>query len=174
MARAALPRIGALEKLPVVYVLMAIHAFGENQLLFEIAIGMACGAIYRLMFSFQGEFSLGMVETLIDLLQRNSLPSHGTVAGFTPLREAAVMRVLVAFGTLIEGNADVPWLAVRSICVTLGALHLRVEPGQWISRFGVIELSDIDLLPVNKVVAGSAVLSEAALVLILMTRNACG
>ena len=45
------------------------------------------------------------------------------------LRESAVMRILVAVGTLIKWNADVLRLSVGSVGVALGALHLQVQPG---------------------------------------------
>lgn len=44
------------------------------------------------------------------------------------LRETAVMRILMAVGTLIERNAYVLRLSVGSIGVALGALHLQVQP----------------------------------------------
>ena len=56
--------------------------------------------------------------------------------------------------------------------MALGALHLRVQTGERISSFRVIELSDIDLLPVNEVVAGDTVLPKASFVLILMAIDA--
>jgi hypothetical protein len=44
------------------------------------------------------------------------------------LREAAVMRILMAVGTLIECDAYVLRLSVSPIGVALGALHLHVQP----------------------------------------------
>lgn len=133
---------------------------------------MARGTIDRLMFPFQREFGLGVVEALIHRLQRNFLPAARAVARLAGLREAAVVRVLMAVGTLVEWDANIPWLAIRSIRVALGALHLRVQTGKRISSFRVIELSDIDLLPVNEVVAGDTVLPKASFVLILMAIDA--
>lgn len=78
------------------------------------------------MFPFERELGLRVIKALIHCLQRNFLPAGGAVAGFTALRETAVVRVLVALGTLIERNADVPRFAIGSIRVALGALHLRV------------------------------------------------
>ena len=84
------------------------------------------------------------------------------------------MRILMALGTLIERNAYVLRLSVWPIGVALGALHLQVQPGQRVARLGVIELTHVDRLPIDEVVAGSAILAQPPLVLILVASDASG
>lgn len=93
------------------------------------------------------------------------------MAGLASLRETAAMRVFMTIGTLIEGNANILGLAVSSIAMALGALHLRMRSGQRIASLGVVELADADRLPVHEVVTGLAILAETALVLVLVARN---
>jgi len=52
------------------------------------------------------------------------------VAGLAALREAAVMRILVAVRALVERDANVLRLTIRTVNVALGALHLRMKSGQ--------------------------------------------
>ena len=113
-----------------------------------------------------------MVESLIHALQRNLFPAARVVAGLAILRETATMRILVAIGTLIERNAHILWLAVGAVDVALGALYLRVQPSQRITGLGVIELPNVDGLPVHKVVTALTIRSEPSLVLILVARDA--
>lgn len=85
-----------------------------------------------------------------------------------------MMRVLVAVGALIKGNAGILWLAVGSVRMALGALHLGVQTGQRIARFGMVELPDVERLPVLIVVALQAVRTQPAFVLILVAGHARG
>ena len=96
------------------------------------------------------------------------------MTGLAPLRERAVMRILMAVRTLMEWNAYVLRLAVCPVRVALGALHLQVQPGQWVACLGVIELAYVDLLPIDEVVARKTILAKASLVLILMAGGAGG
>lgn len=88
------------------------------------------------------------------------------------MREAAAVRVLVAIGAEVKGNANILRLAVRAVGVALGALHLCVQTGQRISGLAVIELGGINLLPVHEVMARLAVWTQPPLVEILVARNA--
>ena len=156
---------------------MAIHALLEYKGFLEISIGVALRAIDTGVFAFQRELGLGMIEALVDGLERNLFPSAGAVARLAALREAPMVRVFVTIGTLIEGNANVLRFAVHSIHVALSALHLGVQAGQRIAGLRVIEigltgLADIDRLPVHEIVALQATWAEAALVLILVAADA--
>ena len=115
-----------------------------------------------------------MIKALVHTLQRNLLPTDSAVAGLARLREAAVVRILVAIDALFERNARILGLAVGSVGVALGALYLRMEAGKRITGLTVIELPDTDLLPVFEVVAGDTVLPEPALVEVLMAVHAPG
>ena len=180
VAGSALPAVRTLGKLPVVrIVLVAVHALLEHERLFEIAAGVALGAIDAGVLAFQRVFGLGVVEAFVDRLQRNLLPPVRAVARLAALWEAAVMRVPMTVGALVERNAHVLWLAVCSIRVALGALHLGMQAGQGIARLGVIELglaglADIDGLPVHEIVALQAVWTEASLVLVFVATDATG
>jgi len=158
MARSALSAIRALGKLALVRIrLMAVHTLGENQRLLEITIGMAFRAINTDVFAFQRKFRFGMIEALVHRRQRNFLPTTGVMAGLASLRKAAAVRVLVTISALIKRDTHILRLAIRPIDVALGALHLSVHAGQGIPGFVVIELRDINRLPVRKVMTGLAI-----------------
>lgn len=157
MTRRALATIRAFGKLTIVRIgLMAIRALGKGQWLLEVAASMALSAIDGSMLTFKGKFGFGVIKALAHLLQRNLLPAIGAVAGLAALREAAMMRILVAVRTLVEWKADILRLAIRSVGMALCALHLRMQPSQRISRLRVIKLADADRFPVLKVVTGLA------------------
>lgn len=93
------------------------------------------------------------------------------MAGLATLfHETGAMRIAVAVRTLAERQADVARLVVRSRSMALLASHLRMQPGQRVSRLRVIELL-YRLLPVVVVVALKAIGTEPVLVWILMARN---
>ena len=56
--------------------------------------------------------------------------------------------------------------------MALRALHLSVQSGQGIAGFAVIELADIDLLPVDKVVTRLAGRTEPPFMKVFVARNA--
>jgi len=85
-----------------------------------------------------------------------------------------VVRVFVAIGTLVEGDASVLRLAVRSVGVALGALHFFMQPGQGIARLRVIELTDINLLPVDEVVTRLTIRTKMSFVLVFVAGRAGG
>ena len=78
--------------------LVTIHALLEYQRFFKVSVGVALGAIHGLVLAFEGKLGLGVVEALIDSGERNLLPSVCRVARLAALREASVMRVLMAVG----------------------------------------------------------------------------
>lgn len=178
MAGGALSAVGALRELPIVRIgLVAVHALLERKRLFEVSVGVALGTIHANVLAFQRELGLGVVEALIDCLKRNLLPPARVVAGLAALREAAMMRVFVTIGALVERNAHVLRLAVRPVGVALGALYLGMQASQRIAGLRVVKLrltglADIDRLPVHKTVALQAIRTQAAFVLILVAGNA--
>lgn len=78
----------------------------------------------------------------------------------------------MAIGAGIEGQTGVARLVVSTWCVTLGARHLRVQTGEGIASFVVVELRGI--FPIFEVVALLAVRSQPATVLIFMAVYAIG
>ena len=163
-----------LDELPVMSILVAIRALLEWDLLLEIAVGVALGAIDSEVLALEGVLGLGVVESLVHGLQVDPLPSAGIVAGVATLRETAVVRILVTIGALAEWNANVFRLAIGTVGVTLGALHLRMQSGEGITGFGVVELAHVDGFPVDEVVAGLARRAQTALVEIFVTGRAGG
>ncbi len=175
VTRRALSLIRALGKLAFVWIrLVAVDALGENQRLLEVAVRMALGAIHTRVLPLQRELRFRVIKMLVHCMQRNLLPAARVVTGLATLREAAVMRILMAVGTLVEWNANVLRLAVCPIRVALGALHLQVEPSQRVACLGVIELAHVDRLPIHEVVARSTILAQPSLVLILVASHAGG
>jgi hypothetical protein len=97
MARSALSPVGPFGELTTMRIgLVAIYALLECHGLFEISTGVTLGAIDTGMFPFQRELRFGVVEALVDCLQRNPLPSTCVVTRLAALGETAVMWVLVA------------------------------------------------------------------------------
>ena len=88
------------------------------------------------------------------------------------MREAAVMGILVAIGALAEWNANVLRLAIGTVGVALGALHLRMQSGEGITGFGVVELAHVDGFPLDEVVAGLAVRAQTSLMEIFVAGRA--
>lgn len=80
----------------------------------------------------------------------------------------------MAIGALAERNTHVLRLAVGSVRVALGALHLGMQAGQCIARLRVIELRCADRFPVLEIVALLAGRTKSTFVLIFMTANASG
>lgn len=175
VTRSALPAARTFRELPFVRIgSVAVHTLLEYERLLEVPIRVAPRAIDAGMFSLQRIFSFRMVEFLIDGGHRYFLPAARVVAGLASLREAASMRILMAIRTQIKRNARVPRLIVWPRRVTLAALHLRVQPGQRISRLRVIELPHIDCLPVVEVVALLARRAQTPFVRVLMASPAGG
>ena len=174
VAGRAFTAILTLDELPIMSILVAIRALLERDLLLEIAVGVALGAIDGGVLALERVLGLGVVESLVDGLQADPLPSAGIVAGVATLREAAVVRILVAIGALAEWNANVFRLAIGTVGVALGALHFRMQSGERITGFGVVELAHVDGFPVDEVVAGLAGRAQTALVEIFVTGRAGG
>ena len=163
-------------KLSVVRIgLVAVRALAENQMLLEVAVGVALFAADGRVLAFQRVLGFRVIEILAERLLRDSLPTRSAMAGGTCLGEAAVVRVLVAIGTQAERNACIPRLAIRSVGVALDALHLGVETGQRIARLRVIEfVANLKRLPVFVIVTLQTVRAQAAFVIILVARDAGG
>ena len=170
----ALSLVRTFGKLAFVCILVAVHALGEYQRLLKVAIGVALGAVHTGVLSLERKLRFGVIKALIDRLQRNLLPAAGVMTGLASLRKAAVMRILMTLRTLIEWNAYILRLAVRPVGVALGALHLQVQSRQRVACLGMIELADVDRLPIDEVVARKTILAKAALVLILVAGDAGG
>ncbi len=153
VAGRALTAIGSFGELAVMRVLMAVGALLKGEWFFEIAIRVTLSAIHGSVPALERILRLRVVKALIDVLERDLLPSGCAMARRASLREAAVVRIFVAVGAKVERNSDVLRFSLRTVGMALGALHLRVLPRQWIAGLAVIELADVNLLPVDEVVA---------------------
>ena len=168
----ALTAIRTLGELSIVCVFVTVGTFGERNLFLEISVGVALGALDPCVLSLEWIFRLRVIEALIHVLEGNLLPAGRGVAGRTGLREAAVMRIRVTIRAQVEGNANILRFSIRTVGMALRALHLGVQSGQGIASFAVIELPDIDLLPVDEVVAGLARGTEPPFMKVFVAGNA--
>ena len=171
VARRALASIRTLGELTSVRIrLVTIHALLKRKRFLEIPTFVTSLALHRLVLAQQGILRLRMIETFINGLGRNLLPSRRVVASLASLRKAAMVRITVAIGTLPERDSRIPRLIVRSRCMALCAGHLSVQSGEWILGLCVIELpgSHCDGFPVVVVMALQAIGAQPSLVLILM------
>jgi hypothetical protein len=78
----------------------------------------------------------------------------------------------MAIGALRERQSCISRLAVAAGGMALFTLHLRVQAGQRIPRFGVIKLGRVDCLPVVEVMTLLATRTQPSLVRILMASSA--
>ena len=90
------------------------------------------------------------------------------------MREAAAVRIFMAIGAQIKGDAGVLRFAIGTIGMALGALHLRVQAGERVTCPAVVKLAYIERFPVDEIVARLAIWAEPPLVKILMAGNAGG
>ena len=148
---------------------MKIHALGELQRLFEVAIGVALDTFDTGVLPCERVLGGGVIEVLADGSSRNPLPSRSVMTGLATLRKTAVMRIAVTIHAFTERNASIARLIVRSRGMTSPASYFSVKSGQRIARFGVIEFLYIYGLPVVVVVALQAIGPEACFVLVFMT-----
>ncbi len=175
VARSALAMIRAFGKLTVVGIgFVTIHAHLEDQRLLEIAITVALGAIHGYVLPLQRKLRLGVVKAFVDRRERNLFPAGRAVAGLATLREAVMMRVLVAIRALSEGYSRIPRLVVRTWRMALGARNLPVQAGKGIARLRVIELAGANGLPIFEVVTLLAGLPQSPVVWILVAGDASG
>lgn len=132
---------------------------------------MALQAIYALVLALQRVLGFRVIESLVDSLQRDTLPAAGVVTRLTALlRETAAMRISMAVRTSIESQAGPSRLIVAARGVTFLTSDLGVQAGERIAGLVVVELRDI--FPVVEIVALLAILPQAAMVLVLMAVHA--
>ena len=173
MAGRAFNARGPLGELAVVRIRMVtIHALGEGDRLFEISARVAARTIHGGVLALQRILGLGVIEVSAHRRHGNSLPAFGVVAGLAALRETAVVRIGVAIRAFGKRDSGIARLAVRARRMTLLALHLRVQSGQWKSRLAVIELPNRERLPIGKVVALQAICAQAPFMLIFVAGGA--
>jgi hypothetical protein len=175
MAGRAFALIQPLGELPIMRIgLVTIHALLKSQRLLKVAVDVALGAIYADVLSLERKLCRRMIKALVYRAKRNFLPTSSAVARLATLDKTSAMRIFMTIRALIESYSRVPRLIVWSRCMALGALNLRVQTGERISRLRVIKLADADYLPVFEVVALLAGCSETSIMRILMTTGTRG
>lgn len=143
---------------------VAIRALRKCQRLFEISLQVTLQAIHLRVLSKQRIFCFRVVELLAG---RNSFPAARGMACITGLDEGAMVRVRVAIRALAERHARES-RRPSGCCgrMALRAGYLRMQAGEGISRFGVIDFCG--RLPVHKIVALQAILPELPVVNVLV------
>jgi len=138
VARAAVAAVGAVQKLALVLVLVAIQASLVRYRGLEIRVLMALQASHLAMLSIQREFRGGVVESVRSLYL---LPYVGVVTALASRRKGAPVGILVAWGARRERQTGVlDHLGVaRRRSMAFGALRVLVFTGQGKVRGGVIE-----------------------------------
>lgn len=131
---------------------------------------MTSEAVHTLVLPEQGIPSFRVIEFFVYVVERNTLPAASAMAGLAGLSKATLVRIGVTVGALAEDEPHVTWLVVGTRSVALLTRNLRVQSGQRIPGFGVVELCDI--FPVFKVVALLTIGAETAVVLVLVAGRA--
>ena len=152
MTGAAFAVIGAAHELPLVLVLMAIHALLVLDRLLEIGVHVTLVARQTFMLTVQRELGFTVVE--IAAGDVHPFPSPGVVTRLAPRLERTVMGILMAGGARGEINAFIlnDFRIQLARLVTLGALDVFVLAGQREVGSGVIKF--LDRFPVVEVMAG--------------------
>jgi len=160
-------------ELPVVWVgFVAIHALLKSQRLLEVSAAVTLNAVDRRMLSEQRIFRFRVIEALVNGLRRDLLPPAGVMTSLAPLREASTMRIGVTIRTQREGNPNVARFVVRSGCVAFLASYLRMQAGERIARFRMIELFNLNRLPALIIVALQTICPQPPFVFVLVAGNA--
>ena len=121
---------GPFRKLPIVIVLVAIGAFREGKLFFEISFYVAGLAFHRGVLAFQRIFGLGVIEGVVESAGGDSFPTTSVMAGLATLvLEASFVRIRVAVVALAEGQSPITRRALRIRSVALFAFHLLMQAG---------------------------------------------
>ena len=138
MAFCTFPAAGAPEELPLMRVLVAVHAFCKCHRRFEVPVRVTIAACNRNMFAQQGKLCLRMIESL---QFSDPVPVRRVMAGFARGAETAFVRIRMARGALGGSNHFVfcVRLGTGNLHVALGARDFFVSPSQRKFRLGMIE-----------------------------------
>src|SRR5580693_2353 len=155
------------------YILVAIGAELVLDRSLEVRGLVAGDAAYFRVLAQQRKGRFGVIELR---LEARLLPGGGGVARGAILLEFAFVRVGVAGGAGGEGNARIPRPPVGSGSMALQASHFQMPPGERVICFGVVEALPLNLgiFPVGRIVACCAGGAQAALVMVLVARDALG
>ncbi len=148
--------------------LVAIHTIFEGKRLLEIAIDVTGGAADRHMFANQGILRLRMIERKD---RQKFSPSRRCVAVLAALLEGTFVRIDMAVDARLELHVLVTSRSAGHVrLVALLAGNLDVQTGQRVASLGMVKL--LCRFPVREVVAGLALISELALVHVLVAGHA--
>lgn len=148
--------------------LVAIHAIRERKRLLEVAIDVARGATHRGVFAQKGIFRLRVIKREG---RQKFFPSRGRVTFLATLLERAFMRVNMTVDASLKLHVLVTCRPARFVrLMTFLAGNLNVLTGQGVAGLGMIKL--LCRFPIHIVVALQAIVSELALVHILVASDA--
>lgn len=86
--------------------------------------------------------------------------------------EAAPMRIRVTIAAFAEGNSCISRFPVMAWRMAILACDLRVQSGQRVARFRMVQLADAEGLPVGVVMALQTIRAQPSFVLILVATGA--
>lgn len=169
MAFRALAFLRAGFKLAFVRVrLMTIRTIRKRHRLLKVAFGVAIHAGNHGVFSEKGIFRFRMVEFERG---RQFFPARRRVAILAALLERSFVRINMAIYAGAEFHVLVAHRSARHIgLVAFLAIDLRVQTGQRVARFRVVEL--LGRFPIREVVALQTVVAELSFVRIFVARYA--
>ena len=166
VARGAIAAGFSIVELAPMDVFMALRAFGVLDRLLEICARMALGAAQSNVLAHKREIRLRVIEMG---RSAHNVPPGIDVATRTGLSECAAMRIFVASLAFSKTDAGVLHMPI-CFCVALGALQVRMPPGERKLCRLMIELRDGR--EVIEAMATFALHPELTLVLVLVTRGA--
>jgi hypothetical protein len=153
---------------------VAVGALLKRQSFLEVPCGVTLYALHLGMLAQQGKLRPGMVKRPIHFRRRSLVPARGSVTGLTCLQKAPTVGIGMAIVAAAKWDFYVARQFVRPRSVTLLARNLEVQTGKRITSKRMVELTNIDLVPLEEVVTLQAVGPEPALMLILMAVDTVG
>jgi hypothetical protein len=150
--------------------LVTVVAVRECELFLEVAVNVARHAGDLRVFARQGIFRFRMVKIKS---RQHRFPTAGGVAGIAGFLELSLVRINVAGGAGIKIHVAItrgPSLRIRLVALFAG--HSRMQAGERIPRFGMVEV--FGCFPVLHVVALGALVAELAFVRIVVAGLAKG
>ncbi len=156
---------GTTEELPLVRVLMAVHAFRKRYRRLEVPMRVAVAACHGRMFAQQRKLCLGMIESL---QLSNAVPVRRVMARLTGGAKTTLVRIRMTRRAFCKRNPCVfhVWLCIGDGRVALSAGRFFVRAGQREFRLGVVK--ERRRLPTLDRVAARAIFPQLPAVFVLM------
>ena len=150
--------------------LVAIVAVRERELFLEVAVYVARHAGNLGVLADQRIFRFGVVEIKS---RQHRLPTAGGVTGIAGFFEFPLVRINMAGGACVELHVTIPCRSAGRIrLVALFAGYFRMQPGEGITRLGMVEV--LGCFPALDVVTLGAFVAELTFVRIVVAGLANG